>query len=319
MRIKNKKMNQEGLTSIMIAMFITVVVSLLAIGYATVARRDQTATLDKNLSYQAQYAAESGVNKVIEYINSNPSADGEGNCDDNVSEFDKSFDVGSANVTCATWSSNVDKIVMEPSSSTANFASFTGVRDIKISWNSSVYSGFTTNNPLPNPMDSANKPIIAVNIAESTFVLPASAVNFRYYLVPTDNSGCANQNFGLPSGTILCAKISGSVASVNIKNLDPNKEYFINSNAINTTGSVRVTIEKGSESGTFINTSQYIIDVNAKAQDVYKRLIVYYSKSGIPASPYVMNIQPGGKICKDIKVDGTQNLSVSGGAVCPST
>ena len=56
--------NQSGMASIMFAIFMAIVLCLLAVGFATLVRNDQRQTLDKTLSNQATYAAESAINKI---------------------------------------------------------------------------------------------------------------------------------------------------------------------------------------------------------------------------------------------------------------
>jgi Tfp pilus assembly protein PilX len=82
-RKPNIKTNQEGFASIVIALVLIVVLALLTIGFAQLARREQQTSLDKQLSTQAKYAAESGINAaykdiVNKYITSDgaPNADG---------------------------------------------------------------------------------------------------------------------------------------------------------------------------------------------------------------------------------------------------
>ena len=63
MRQKNhKQLNEQGFASIAIALVLIVVLSLLTIGFAQLARREQQSALNKQLANQAFYAAESGVN-----------------------------------------------------------------------------------------------------------------------------------------------------------------------------------------------------------------------------------------------------------------
>jgi Tfp pilus assembly protein PilX len=62
--MKNMHKNQAGAATIMIAMVLTIVITLIVIGFSTLTRNDQTQTLDKTLSSQAQYAAESKINEI---------------------------------------------------------------------------------------------------------------------------------------------------------------------------------------------------------------------------------------------------------------
>jgi Tfp pilus assembly protein PilX len=60
-QMKRLQHNQSGMASIMITMITMIVVSLIVLGFATISRREQGNTLDQQLSTQAFYAAESGV------------------------------------------------------------------------------------------------------------------------------------------------------------------------------------------------------------------------------------------------------------------
>src|SRR6185437_13103234 len=55
------RLNQSGMASILITMITMIVVSLIVLGFATISRREQGNTLDQQLSTQAFYAAETGV------------------------------------------------------------------------------------------------------------------------------------------------------------------------------------------------------------------------------------------------------------------
>ena len=59
---KKSGWNEEGFASIVIALILIIVLSLLTIGFAQLARREQQTALSKQLANQAQYAAESGIN-----------------------------------------------------------------------------------------------------------------------------------------------------------------------------------------------------------------------------------------------------------------
>ena len=63
-----KKLNQTGASAIVFTMVFMLVLSLLSVGFAALAQRDQKASLDKTLSSQAQLATEAGVNSVVKYI-----------------------------------------------------------------------------------------------------------------------------------------------------------------------------------------------------------------------------------------------------------
>lgn len=71
MQVKNRAKldNQEGFAAIVIAVVLVLVLSLITVGFAQLMRTEQRSALDKKLSSQAYYAAESGVNDAIKAIN----------------------------------------------------------------------------------------------------------------------------------------------------------------------------------------------------------------------------------------------------------
>lgn len=68
--MESKKLNEAGFASIVIAMTLILVLSLMTVGFATLMRKEQRSALDKHLSSQAYYAAESGVNAAANAIRS---------------------------------------------------------------------------------------------------------------------------------------------------------------------------------------------------------------------------------------------------------
>lgn len=73
--MKNLKLtaNQTGLVSFFVVTIIMIVISMIVLAFSQLARREQQQTLDRQLSTQAYYAAESGVNDAIDALSSDPS------------------------------------------------------------------------------------------------------------------------------------------------------------------------------------------------------------------------------------------------------
>lgn len=63
-RSSHQKIDQQGLVSIIVTLIIMAVLSLIVIGFAQLARQEQRRSLDRQLSTQAQFAAESGINSA---------------------------------------------------------------------------------------------------------------------------------------------------------------------------------------------------------------------------------------------------------------
>lgn len=60
--------NDDGFASLVVAIVIVLVLSLITTGFAQLMRREQRSALDKQLASQAYYAAESGVNDALKAI-----------------------------------------------------------------------------------------------------------------------------------------------------------------------------------------------------------------------------------------------------------
>jgi len=59
---------EAGMVAIMVTLILMVVISLIVLGFAQISRRNQRQALDRQLSAQAFYAAETGVNDVAKLI-----------------------------------------------------------------------------------------------------------------------------------------------------------------------------------------------------------------------------------------------------------
>lgn len=71
---KTLRQDQRGIASILVTLIMMIVISLIVIGFAQVTRRNQREALDQQLSTQAFYAAETGVNDTVKLLKSQLSA-----------------------------------------------------------------------------------------------------------------------------------------------------------------------------------------------------------------------------------------------------
>ncbi|HEX7368405.1 MAG TPA: pilus assembly PilX N-terminal domain-containing protein [Candidatus Saccharimonadales bacterium] len=67
-------LGQAGMASIIVTMIMMIVITLIVVGFATVTRRNSREALDRQLSTQAYYAAETGVNQAANIIYNDPAA-----------------------------------------------------------------------------------------------------------------------------------------------------------------------------------------------------------------------------------------------------
>jgi hypothetical protein len=66
------KQNESGIISIIVVLLIMLILSLIVLAMSQNARKEQRQTLDRQLSDQAFYNAESGVNETINWLYNNP-------------------------------------------------------------------------------------------------------------------------------------------------------------------------------------------------------------------------------------------------------
>lgn len=67
--ITGRQHKQAGMVAIMVTLILMIVISLIVLGFAQISRRNQRQALDRQLSTQAFYAAETGVNDAAVLIN----------------------------------------------------------------------------------------------------------------------------------------------------------------------------------------------------------------------------------------------------------
>lgn len=66
--ITGRHQKQAGMVAIMVTLILMIIISLIVLGFAQISRRNQRQALDRQLSTQAFYAAETGVNDVAKLI-----------------------------------------------------------------------------------------------------------------------------------------------------------------------------------------------------------------------------------------------------------
>src|SRR5688572_29540682 len=66
--IDKDQWKQRGMVSILVTMLLMIVISLIVLGFAQVSRRNQRQATDRQLSSQAFYAAETGINDARNLI-----------------------------------------------------------------------------------------------------------------------------------------------------------------------------------------------------------------------------------------------------------
>jgi Tfp pilus assembly protein PilX len=176
--------NQEGMASILVTMIMILVITLIVLGFAQVARRNKRESLDNQLSSQAYYAAESGVNAAVNFMSAHPTSavsntNTMGNCQNFITNANNvganiqtSLDTASnTKFTCLMINPNPSSLVIAPLTQSSDTvmhiddASGSGITALKFQWNEQTNSDFLPdNNPAYGCSGDANGALPAYKV-----------------------------------------------------------------------------------------------------------------------------------------------------------
>jgi len=285
---------ETGFASIVVALILVLVFSLITLGFATISRREQQNALNQYLASQADYAAESYINQKIK-SGLNTTADCE--------TLDYS---ASVKITCGT-------VTISPPSYEVPVPITTGkafvlevdpagpaVDKVKISWSSSDTSKITPNSDMnaknnPSNTDNQGPPILQLSLTPlkdgelTRDCLINKTTNMLIY--PNNSTGDApnlatvNCLVAIPKTSqysAICVNGNCSISLGNVNSGGVNKFLFhiltpYGAPGITTNVSVVANSASGGGGGNNvinIRNSQAEIDVTARAQDVVKRIKV---------------------------------------------
>lgn len=341
--------NQQGMVSIIITMIIMIVISLIVIGFAQVTRREQRQALDRQLSTQAFYAAETGINAAVNAIQKQGYSSEKTAC-----APDASGPLSGSNVLDAANGIEYSCLLIDPSPSTLEYTSVDTdqstiipltpaagtLNRIAFSWQDKTgNTGFTG---CPGP-SGGQYTLPAVSAWPST----CNAGILRVDIVPQDVSVT---RAGLMSRTLtafLYPQNGGTGASVfpyNLNNPDQGAIVPVNCNSASSPRKCNVTIQLGAASGTgtfyvrvrsiykssaltitgydtgnqqvdLIN-AQAVVDSTGKANDVLRRIAVRVPLSNIGNGVPNFAVQTGDSMCKRFSI--APNVSPTPGSGDPA-
>jgi Tfp pilus assembly protein PilX len=305
----NSKNNEQGFASIVIALVIIIVLALLTVGFAQLARREQQSALTKQLSSQAFFAAESGINDVIKALPTLLLANA-------ATPIDKNRCLSSAylprenlnagtgvSYSCVLLNLQPPSLVYSEvgSGSTRNttFSTTSAIDSIKVNWSSAtnkttfrpnLASGFSPNTPA-----NWNSPaVVQISLTPlgSGGLSRAALTNgtFTAYLYPTTGGGTVTYNPSSNQGPIVAGNCSPAtfVCSVTINGVPGGAGYYYLMRIVNyyDTSNISVNEAKSSATGATYNfvNGQAQIDSTGRARTVLKRMQVRVSLTGNSSS-----------------------------------
>jgi Tfp pilus assembly protein PilX len=332
---KEVKGDQKGFAAIVIVLTLVLVLSLITLGFASLIRREQRTATDNQLSTQAFYAAESGINDAVKAIKDGTvTTDITTNCGQG-SVLPTPQDVGTgtgAKYTCLLVdlaprsmefnpvTTSLSKVVQF--STEDNSGSPAAASSLLISWQdasgSTSFPGTYPNFPTVAAWGN-NTPVLRISLTPLTALDRSSLTNNTYtvFLYPrpagagatgaaTYIGGAAqlrNQGQNIPG---LCnAGSTPHYCRAQINGLPGATKYLLRIKSIYRDSEVTVTAtDPATGSAMRIKGAQAVVDSTGKAQDVLRRIQVRVPiLNDFNFPEYVL--EAGNDICKRFTNDGT--------------
>ncbi|HSX30211.1 MAG TPA: pilus assembly PilX N-terminal domain-containing protein [Candidatus Saccharimonadales bacterium] len=324
---------ESGMVAIMVTIILMIVISLIVLGFAQVARRDQRQSLDRQLSTQAFYAAEAGVNDALEVIktaiSTNTPVNAKTTCADNGSGQYNSLNAGSildagADVayTCLMIDPAPLTLVYSDIGTTGTVvpvvANSGTIATIKLTWQSktggatpaSGCPGSTTNAFVPTTSWTCGYGVLRFDIVPTGAAMTHSSLmssTMAAFLVPINTAVPANIAYSTTgAGDLSPASCSNTNCTASITGLG-GSAYYMRINSIYRDVSLQVSATNAVGNPVELRDAQALIDATGKAQDVLRRVQVRTPITGTSTnltSDYAL--ESNDAICKRFSVmDGS--------------
>jgi type II secretory pathway pseudopilin PulG len=302
---KKLKNDEQGVVSLIVAIIIVLMLSLIVLAMSQNARNEQRQALDRQLSDQAFYNAETGVNDVVNYLYKTPTASIKNtDCNtDYLAPITNEIDGpdGVNRYTCVLYDKAPETIELDNlqvNDSTLipiEGRSLDGERQVDVSeltfsWDDAngsgavsgcIFSGGNANLP-PKLPDNCTVGGLRIDLTRADLGRRdlINTFNINAFLLPNSTNGAGIDMSGKAypnnQGIIGQANCSGSGARkcrVTIKNIDATKRVLHIRSLYEVTD---VTISGKDAGGNTIrfNNAQIMIDSTGRANDVLKRIQV---------------------------------------------
>lgn len=322
----NMHKNQKGMASLVIAILIIIILSTLVTGFLQIIRREGRRSLDRQLSSQAFYAAESAVNDATKAINDQnfqgnkttcapfPAGGGPAALSGNSNKLTAD---GSVSYTCLLIDQQPGSVVFK-SIRTDHATSFpvqagdgSPITSVTLTWRDTA-SGYDNFRP------AAAKDFTTDSNWNSTGILRVDVVPAdnldrdslitgmrSYFLYPNTHSGARPGvvSYSTQSGEIVngqCAGVGDAAnCSVIINGLSGNYSY-VRVIALYRPVSLTVTAASGATPVTDLKNAQTQVDATGKAADVIRRIQVRLPRQDVDLPDYTLSSMDS--LCKKFLV-----------------
>ena len=333
------RLNEEGIVSIVVTLIIMIILTLIVTGFAQLARREQREALDRQLSAQASYAAESGINALkaaLPYI----TQDSRTECNDlsitpikGDNPFTSTTLSDSSSYTCLLFNRKPKELYLQdvaddPVITPLTLEGSTGpvaLDKLNISWkakdgstgvNSSAPGEFPTASLWGKSIGILRLDLIPIPEFPVTITPAGLDAATKSFLLQPQNDGVETKRIGeIKSGDVIGVKCNASPNSgctFIITDLTL-KKYYLRMRSIYNTSSVTLNNQVP---GGVTSTSRFIgaqieIDSTGRAADVLKRIKVRIVDPNSPVSSTKSSNFPeyafssNEKLCKRLSLPST--------------
>jgi Tfp pilus assembly protein PilX len=325
--VKHKQV-EKGFVAIVVTMMIMIILSLITIGFTRIMQREQRQALDRQLSRQALYAAESGINDVYNKIK---------NAENLVEKTDCSLqdlglegdgvlnDARTVGYTCAMYDKTPKELVYSVGVSDSRIAllktaSGNNFNSLDISWGNEDGSALNANDStkIPDCVADANSftndragtiPFLRLDITDISTLSRAGLIagTDSLYIVPCKGPGPSTTytySTAAPKGKVIqvnCREASDArPCRFTIDGLNQNT-YSMRLRSIYDSAAVVITAIEVSGAAAEFAQAQTSIDVTAKANDVTRRLRVSIPTAEATSPPEAV-VQVFNGVCKKLSV-----------------
>lgn len=328
MRDQKHQLNQRGIVAIVVTIILMLVITLIVLSFSKISRREQRNALDRQLSTQAFYAAESGVNDARKVIDGWLSAGSSSLNDDytsNCTAFATAGSItlpgvlsgsGAASYTCIFVDPSPPEIVYTNSDTQhvlpIKDKSGAAINTIEIYWDSAKASGNFVGCPPIVPSNTSNPatwppgcdaPLLRVELVAAPFTTSKS-----FFIYPSAGSG-GTINFGSTTGTKAQGNCTVVPANPNRCKIEiiglGGTEYYLRVKPIYSSAALTIKATKVIGGAAELVGAQALIDVTGRATDVVRRIQVRVKANNLVGSVPLYGLEGTDKICKKFSINGT--------------
>lgn len=300
MTVMPKRLNrsESGIVSLMMTLVIMLVISLIVIGIAQLSRREQRQALDNQLSTQAFYAAESGINdaqaKLTSILNSGAGAtipakttcgdqapysfaNGVISATDNIAYTCLLIDPHPPQMTVSLGpSAQVLPVEAADGSLGSLTLQWTKPRGITTSVSNCTAANFPATGSWNCPYGVLRVDLVNVGNGTNLNRTSLAGNTMTLFVAPRNGGGAASTSYSAAAQpNRYTASCNASTCNFTVNGLGSSK-YYLRATEIYQTGGNLVLTSTGN---TFAN-GQVVVDATGKAQDVLRRIRVALDIAG---------------------------------------